>query len=343
MQKRYEKACIWEHRHLSLMKFRKSHREEVPVSMDDTAPSAPEGAAPAASSPSDAPADPAAPRYKFPTWFDLLALVGLFVVIQLVVAFVLLLAGARMPDAAALGSADETVAARAHAAAAQFNFYAYPLTMGLMIGLTLIYRRLRGGNHRLGRYAVRGLNPALILWGMLLMAATNVVLEPLLQLLPEIPDFYGRGWRALLLTVVMAPLAEEFLCRGILLDAARAKGGAAYGLLFSALFFGVIHFYPAAVVNAFVMGLLLGFIYIRSNSLYIVVILHAFNNALAMLLLTLGYAHTTLYELMSAHGLKMLYTVVYGVSLGIFLVAGYMVWKTIARLREQEQAAAEAQ
>ena len=128
-----------------------------------------------------------------------------------------------------------------------------------------------------------------------------------------------------------------------LLDAARAKGGAAYGLLFSARFFGVLHFYPAAVVNAFVMGLLLGFIYIRSNSLYIVVILHAFNNALAMLLLTLGYAHTTLYELMSAHGLKMLYTVVYGVSLGIFLVAGYMVWKTIARLREQEQAAAEAQ
>ena len=104
------------------MKFRKSHREEVPVSMDDTAPSAPEGAAPAAPGPNDAPADPAAPRYKFPTWFDLLALVGLFVVIQLVVAFVLLLAGARMPDAAALGSADETVAARAHAAAAQFNF-----------------------------------------------------------------------------------------------------------------------------------------------------------------------------------------------------------------------------
>ena len=210
------------------MKFRKSHREEVPVSMDDTAPSAPEGAAPAASGPNDAPADPAAPRYKFPTWFDLLALVGLFVVIQLVVAFVLLLAGARMPDAAALGSADETVAARAHAAAAQFNFYAYPLTMGLMIGLTLIYRRLRGGNRRLGRYAVRGLNPALILWGMLLMAATNVVLEPLLQLLPEIPDFYGRGWRALLLTVVMAPLAEEFLCRGILLDAARASGRSRY-------------------------------------------------------------------------------------------------------------------
>lgn len=71
--------------------------------MDDTAPSAPEGAAPAAPGPNDAPADPAAPRYKFPTWFDLLAFVGLFVVLQLVVAFVLLLAGARMPDAACTG------------------------------------------------------------------------------------------------------------------------------------------------------------------------------------------------------------------------------------------------
>ena len=163
----------------------------------------------------------------------------------------------------------------------------------------------------------------------------------------DLNTLWADGKRAILLdrdnTLVPRDTEQVPAAVSAWLDAARAKGGAAYGLLFSALFFGVIHFYPAAVVNAFVMGLLLGFIYIRSNSLYIVVILHAFNNALAMLLLTLGYAHTTLYELMSAHGLKMLYTVVYGVSLGIFLVAGYMVWKTIARLREQEQAAAEAQ
>ena len=95
------------------MKFRKSHREGGGSRFHGRyRPVRAGGAAPAASGPSDAPADPAAPRYKFPTWFDLLALVGLFVVIQLVVAFVLLLAGARMPDAAALGSADETVAAR---------------------------------------------------------------------------------------------------------------------------------------------------------------------------------------------------------------------------------------
>ncbi|MFR6414495.1 MAG: hypothetical protein ACLUNS_01265 [Alistipes shahii] len=214
------------------MKFRKSHREEVPVSMDDTAPSAPEGAAPAASGPNDAPADPAAPRCKFPTWFDLLALVGLFVVIQLVVAFVLLLAGARMPDAAALGSADETVAARAHAAAAQFNFYAYPLTMGLMIGLTLIYRRLRGETAASGVTPWRGLNPALILWGMLPMAATNVVLEPPLHYCPKSPISTGGAGGRCCLRWSWRRWPKSSSAGAFLLDAARAKGGAAYGLLF---------------------------------------------------------------------------------------------------------------
>lgn len=325
------------------MIFRKSQRRE-PAGFAQAPRSA--SAAPAAETESSGCAAedrPAAVRGGFPAWLDLPALVGLFALIQLLVAFVLLFAGMKMPDAAALESVDEAVAVQAQEAAARFNLWAYPLTMGAMIGGTLLYRRLRGGNRSLGRYAVRGLNPALILWGMLLMTAAGIVLEPLLALLPEIPDFYGRGWRALLLTVVMAPLAEEFLCRGILLDAARARGGAVYGLFFSSVFFGVIHFHPAAVVNAFAMGLVLGYVYLRSESLWLAVILHAFNNASAMLLLTLGYAHTTLRELLTSGGRETLYAVVYAVSALLVLGAGVMVWRTVARLRREERATAGAQ
>ncbi|WP_417014170.1 CPBP family intramembrane glutamic endopeptidase [Alistipes sp.] len=313
------------------MKFGKSGHTTAPASAGD------------ASRPAAAAPGPCVSRPGFPAWLDLPALVGLLAFVRLLVTFALLSAGVRMPDAAALESADPAVAAQARAVAAQFNLYAYPLTMGLMIGVTLLYGRLRGGKRPSVRYSVHGLNPALILWGILLMTATGVVLEPLLGLLPEIPDHHGRGWPTLLLTVVMAPLAEEFLCRGVLLEAARARGGAAYGLFFSAVFFGVIHFYPAAVVNAFVMGLVLGYVYLRSESLWLVVILHAYNNALAMLLLTLGYAHTTLREVMAADGLETLYAVVYAVSLVIFLVAGGMVWRTVARLRKRERATAAAQ
>ena len=278
-------------------------------------------------------------RYKFPTWTDFLALAGMYLVIQLVVSMAVMLFGVRMPDLSELESADYAVARQAQEAVAQVNFCTYPLIMGAMIAATLLYRHLRQGNRQFGRYAARGLNPVLILWGIALMVAVNVVLEPLLQLLPPIPDLYGRGVKTMLLTIVLAPIAEEFLCRGILLDAARARGGTVYGLFFSSLFFGVIHFYPAAVVNAFIMGLVLGFIYIRSDSLYIVVILHAFNNALALLLLMFGYGNTTLYELLAANGHRTLYAVVYGVSLAIFFISGYMVWQTISRLRKEEQPA----
>ncbi len=280
-------------------------------------------------------------RYRFPTWMDLLALVGMFLVIQLVVTMVVTLAGVHMPDSSALTSADPAVVQQAQEAIARLNFYTYPLIMGAMIVATLIYRRVRRGNRGFGHYAARGLNPVLILWGLLLMLAVNIVLEPLLQLFPPIPDLYGRGFKTILLTVVLAPVAEEFLCRGILLDAARARGGVLYGLLFSSLFFGIIHFYPAAVVNAFVMGLVLGFIYLRADSLYIVVILHAFNNALALLFLMLGYGDKTLGEMLVSGGHSTLYAVIYGVALVIFLVSGFMVWRTVSRLRREELKARE--
>lgn len=322
---------------MKFLKFRSSS-PQVPAA---AAPCADGAASSASAAASDGGGEAAgAPRYRFPSWLDFLALVGLFVVVQLAVTLVVLLAGSGMPAAGSDGTAE---AEAAQEAAARINFCAYPFIMGAMIVLTLLYRRLRGGNRRLGRYASRGLNPVLILWGFVLMTAAGVVIEPLVSLLPAPPDVYGRGWQALLLTVVMAPLAEEFLCRGILLDAARAKGGAAYGLLFSSLFFGVIHFYPAAVVNATVLGLVLGFIYIRSNSLYITVILHAFNNALALLLLTLGYGDTTLRRLLADAGREWLYAPLYGVALGIFFAAGCMVWKTLARLRRQERQAAGTQ
>jgi len=285
---------------------------------------------------SGGPERPAAPRYGFPTWFDFLALVGLFAVVQLAAFFILWIAGVPFPDAAALQSGVESVREAARAEWSHYNALNYPLSMGLMIALTLLYRRLRGGNHRLGRYASRGLDPVLILWGIVLMLAVGVVLEPLLRLLPPTPDFYGRGGGTVLMAVVLAPVLEEFLCRGILLDAARARRGAAYGLIFSSCFFAVMHLYPAAVFNAFVLGLLFGVIYIRSNSLYIVVILHAFNNALALLLLTLGYGDRSLREWL---GNDAAYTVVYAVSVLLFVFAVRMVWKTLARLRSGEPGA----
>ena len=104
---------------------------------------------------------------------------------------------------------------------------------------------------------------------------------------------YGRGFWAIITLVVMAPLLEEFLCRGIILESVRAKYGVVAALFLSSAFFAVLHGHPALAVNAFVMGLILGFIYIETNSIFSVVLLHAMNNGAAFLLIMVGRGHDT--------------------------------------------------
>jgi hypothetical protein len=273
------------------------------------------------------------PSNKFPNVVDFFALIGIFCVAQFIVGIGCMMAG--IGNASDGLNAEDAIAA-SRDANTQLNFYSYPITMMTMIGATLVYRRARQGNHSLGHYSWSGLNPVLVLWGIVLMIAASIVIEPLTSLLPGPPDFYGRGGRTVLLTVLFAPLFEEFLCRAILLEAARAKGGVIYGIIFSSLFFGAMHFYPASVVSATLMGLILGTIYVCSNSLYLTILLHAFNNALALLLLTMDLGNTTLNELLTECGRSSLYISIYGISVVIFLVSGYKVWTTINCLHDSD-------
>jgi hypothetical protein len=273
------------------------------------------------------------PSNKFPNVVDFFALIGVFCVIQLIVRIGCIMVGiGSVQDGL---SAEDAVVAKQDAGT-QLNFYVYPIAMMAMIGATLVYRRARQGSHSLGHYSWSGLNPVLVLWGIVLMTATSIVIEPLTSLLPGPPDFYGRGGKIVLSTVLFAPLFEEFLCRAILLEAARAKGGVTYGIIFSSLFFGAMHFYPASVVSATLMGLILGTVYVCSNSLYLTILLHAFNNALALLLLTMDLGNTTLCELLTKCGWSSLYIPIYVISVVIFLVSGYKMWTTISRLHDSD-------
>ena len=85
--------------------------------------------------------------------------------------------------------------------------------------------------------------------------------------------------------MVLAPLFEELICRGLVLESLRARYGVFVAWFGSSLFFGVMHIQPQLAVNAFFVGLVLAFLYLRTDSLWVAVLLHAFNNAIAYLLL----------------------------------------------------------
>ena len=273
----------------------------------------------------DAPGALPGGKGRFPTAADYLVFLGIFFVANIVGSGVALLAGFPWPGT---GSADAT---------AQFNAVAYAVSMSLTLGGMLLYRARRGGPRRVAHFSRRGTDPVLLLWGVVFMLATSVVIEPLLGLLPEVPSaVYGRGVWAAVTLVVMAPLLEETLFRGVLLESTRSRYGVFAAWLISSLLFAVVHLHPAVAVNAFFMGLILGFVYLATDSLWASIFLHAVNNGVAYVVLAMGLGDEGVL-LRDFVENDTLYAVIYATAAAIFLFSGYMTLRTLRRLRTAER------
>ena len=92
-----------------------------------------------------------------------------------------------------------------------------------------------------------------------------------------------------IMTVVVAPVAEEVLFRGVLFRAMAARLGLWVGAVLSSAVFAVIHFeilfsQPIALAGLFVVGLLLAFAYHLTGSIVVPILGHAVFNASSLTL-----------------------------------------------------------
>ena len=120
---------------------------------------------------------------KFPALADYLVFFGIFLLAQVVGAVTALLVGCKWPDQALLASADETVSTAEQVLVGHFNAVSYFVAMALTLVGFLFYRSRRRGPKIIAHFSSRGLNPVLLLWGVVFMLATSVVLEPLLTVI----------------------------------------------------------------------------------------------------------------------------------------------------------------
>lgn len=79
--------------------------------------------------------------------------------------------------------------------------------------------------------------------------------------------------------VVVAPLVEEIFFRGFLFQGFRKKYGWVNAMLLSSAIFGIAHLDPVSIIPTFVLGIVLSYVYHRSNSVWPGVILHFLINA----------------------------------------------------------------
>ncbi len=123
--------------------------------------------------------------------------------------------------------------------------------------------------------------------------ATAFVVEPVAALLPDMPAHLeaaleamtkGPLWASLLSVSVFAPFFEEWLCRGLVLRGLMSRMKPIWAIVVSAAFFAVLHMNPWQAVPAFILGLLFGYVYYRTGSLKLTMLMHCVNNTFSVLI-----------------------------------------------------------
>lgn len=92
----------------------------------------------------------------------------------------------------------------------------------------------------------------------------------------------------LVAVVVLAPLAEELLFRGVFLRGLTERLGIVASAVISGFIFSAYHLDPVGFLPRFEIGIVLALLVWKSGSLWPAIAAHLTNNALAMLLLAAG-------------------------------------------------------
>lgn len=169
---------------------------------------------------------------------------------------------------------------------------AYVLSFVMLFVCLTIYRHIRSRRDDEIKlesiFKSKVFSPSILLWGILLTLASQIVLDPFVALFPDSSEsmydvLSHLGGYAILLTVFIAPLFEELVFRGVVLNDIRRSFGSFTAIIASALLFSVIHLNMAQILPAFLAGIVFGYVYVVSRSIWSVIILHMINNALAYL------------------------------------------------------------
>ena len=127
----------------------------------------------------------------------------------------------------------------------------------------------------------------------LITAFFVVLLYIFLRKVSEIEFFqYPNTWYFFLSMAILAPLAEEFLFRGIFLKGLLQSYKIFWAILFSSIFFALLHYDIAKTIDqnipsiglAFFMGIILGVMYVKTKNLWSSLFLHLSINVVGIII-----------------------------------------------------------
>ena len=128
---------------------------------------------------------------------------------------------------------------------------------------------------------------------LLTRAAITLIMNNLgisLPINPAITMFISleNNWLLLILTaqiIIIAPIAEELLFRGVIYKTLRIKTSAGFSVLITSIIFALIHGSAADFIPLVILSVYLCVIYEKTDNLTAPILIHSFHNALTTALL----------------------------------------------------------
>lgn len=129
----------------------------------------------------------------------------------------------------------------------------------------------------------------MILISFTILAIQIGIVSPLASIIP-MPDVIKKvfvefskrtGFFSFVAIVVAAPILEELVFRGIILDGFLKRYSPLKSILISSALFGVIHLNPWQFIGAMLGGCFSGWIYYKTRKLTLSILIHMVNNLVA--------------------------------------------------------------
>ncbi|MBQ3175423.1 MAG: CPBP family intramembrane metalloprotease [Bacteroidales bacterium] len=182
-------------------------------------------------------------------------------------------------------------------------------------------------------------SPVVFLLVFVATLALMVALEPLNSIVPmpdSVKQIYANMlsnmvWTSLSVAVA-APLAEEFLLRGTILRGMLYHSTPLKAILWSAFYFALIHMNLYQALGAFLMGLFIGWIYYKTGTLWLAVLIHFVNNGSSVLFTVLNPeidVETTLMDIITDSWGIEAYIAIFTLSVAVFVAILYYFHKNL--------------
>lgn len=221
----------------------------------------------------------------------------------------------------------------------------YLLAMGVPLVVILLIRKSITGSRTIEfRTDHLKATPYVVLATMALLAG---VVSPLGNLIPlpesmqkAFAEIAGQtGVSAFLMLVVAAPLVEETIFRGIMLDGLLKRYSPTTAILISSLLFGLVHLNPWQFITGLIIGAFSGWIYYRSGRLFYSVIAHAAANLSGFLMRFFVDTDKMMSQsTVEMYGGPMTFSLVVTGSVVLFLFSTVMLHRMFAPISEANSA-----